>query len=151
MKEKAGDIVSALMLLGLVAVVFVSSAGFPTATQENDLGPATFPRIIAVVIGICALFVLLRPQKVEPLPTGSKALRVVGIVLLLAVYAMILEPLGFVTSTFAFLVGALLLGKVRRPLQLILVPAGVSVGLFYLFYVLLEVSLPGGAVEGLLS
>lgn len=150
MREKAGDIVSAILLLGLVVVIFVSSTGFPPATQENDLGAATFPRIIAVVIGICALIQLLRPERVEPLPRGRSALRVIVIASMVALYASILEPLGFLVATFLFLFGALLLGEVRRPLQLILVPVGISLGLFYLFFVLLEVSLPRGAVEGLL-
>jgi putative tricarboxylic transport membrane protein len=69
---------------------------------------------------------------------------------LLFVYAAVLKPLGYIVSTVIFLVGALILADVRRPLSLVLMPVGLAVVLFYVFYELLRVSLPRGVIEGLL-
>jgi putative tricarboxylic transport membrane protein len=149
-RERAGNIVSAALLLVLAVTVFVLTLGFPPPGQPNDPGTAAFPRMVAVALGVLAVVQLLRPDRREPLPRGSAALRVAGILGLLLAYALILEALGFVLSTILFLLGALLLAGTRRPLYLIAVPVGASVVLFYVFYELLEVSLPRGVLEGLL-
>ena len=77
-------------------------------------------------------------------------MKVGGVLVLLLVYAAVLKPLGFIVSTIIFLVGALILAGVRRPLPLVLMPVGLAVVLFYVFYELLRVSLPRGVIEGLL-
>lgn len=93
---------------------------------------------------------LVHPEKGEPLPRGRDALRVAGVVGLLLFYVAVLELLGFILATVIFLLGALLLAGARHPLALILVPTGVSVVLFYVFYELLRVSLPRGVIEGMM-
>lgn len=150
MRDRAGDIVSGALLLALVVAIFVITPGFPPPGQPNDPGTAAFPRIIAGALGALALILLVRPERGEPLPRGRDALRVAGVVGLLLFYVAVLELLGFILATFIFLVGALLLAGARRPLTLILVPTGVSVVLFYVFYELLRVSLPRGIIEGMM-
>ena len=150
MREKAGDIAAALLLLIFAAAMFVLTLGFPAPAQPNDPGTAAFPRMIAVALAVLALAQLLRPKETGALPRGGAALRVGGVLALLVAYAALFEALGFVAATALFLLGALLLAGIKRVAYLILVPVGVSVVLFYLFYELLEVSLPRGLLEGLL-
>lgn len=150
MREKAGDIAATLLLLIFAVAMFVLTLGFPAPGQPNDPGTAAFPRMIAVALVVLALAQLLRPGETGTLPRGAAALRVGGILALLFVYAALFETLGFVTATMLFLLGALLLAGIKRVAYLILVPVGVSVILFYLFYELLEVSLPRRFLEGLL-
>lgn len=124
---------------------------FPAPAQPIDPGPAAFPRLIVGGVAILALLQLLEPGKgEEELPRGRQALKVGGVLVLLLVYAAVLKPLGFIVSTVIFLVGALILAGVRRPLPLVLMPVGLAVVLFYVFYELLRVSLPRGVIEGLL-
>lgn len=149
MNSRLGDRVAALLLLALAVFVFAYTFTFPPPTQELDPGVAALPRIIAVLIGVLALVPLVRPEGGEELPRGGAALRVVGTVALLSVYALVLDSVGFVFTTIAFLLAELLLIGVRRPLTLIFVSVGVSLGLFYLFRVLLEVSLPVSGLGGL--
>lgn len=150
MREKAGDIAATLLLLIFAVTMFVLTLDFPTPGQPNDPGTAAFPRMIAVALGVLALAQLLRPGEAGALPRGGAALRVCGILALLFVYAALFEALGFVIATMLFLLGALLLAGIKQVPYLILVPVGVSVVLFYLFYELLEVSLPRRFLEGLL-
>ena len=151
MRERKGTLVSTGLLLVFAAAGFVLTMGFPAPAQPLDPGPAAFPRLIAGGLAILALLQLLEPGKgEEQLPRGRQALKVVGVLVLLLVYAAVLKPLGYIVSTVIFLVGALILADVRRPLPLILMPVGLAVVLFYVFYELLRVSLPRGAIEGLL-
>jgi putative tricarboxylic transport membrane protein len=149
-RDKAGDIVSGIVLLALVVAIFVVTLNFPPPGQPNDPGTAAFPRIIAGALGVLALMLLVRPERGEPLPRGRDVLRVAGIVGLLLFYVVVLELLGFVLATIIFLASALLLAGARRPLALTLVPTGVSVVLYYVFYELLRVSLPRGVIEGII-
>lgn len=149
-REHLGDAVAGGLLLIFAMAVFAITLGFPGPGQPNDPGPAAFPRIIAVTLAVLALLQLVRPQGGEALPRGGAAVRVAGVVALLAAYAALLEVLGFILASILFLLGALMLAGVRRPLFLVVVPVGVSVVLFYVFYELLDVSLPRGFVEGLL-
>lgn len=150
MRDKAGDIVSALLLLAFAAAMFLLTLGFPAPGQANDPGTAALPRIVAVGLGVLAVLQLVRPGVWEPLPRGRTVLRLVGIVGLLVVYAMVLEILGFILASTLFLLGAIVLAGGRRPLYLVLIPPVLSVVLFYVFYMLLGVPLPRGYVEGVL-
>lgn len=150
MPKRVGNWIAALLLLVLVVVVFVSSAGLPTTGQESDPGPVFYPRMIAVALGLLSLGLLLQSSTGEALPRGRDAARVVAIIVLLVLYAYILQALGFIAATILFLVGGLLAAGIRGPLALVLLPAGVSVVTFYVFFELLQVSLPQGVLEGLL-
>ena len=150
MRDRAGDIISGGLLLAMAVAVFVISSGFPPPGQPNDPGTAALPRIVAGALGLLALMLILRPERGEPLPRGRDALRVAGVVALLFFYVAALEPLGFILATIIFLAGALVLAGVRHPLTLVLLPAGTSVALFYVFYELLRVPLPRGLVEGVM-
>ena len=152
MRERKGTLISTGLLLAFAAAGFVLTLGFPSPAQPIDPGPAAFPRLIFGGVAILALLQLLEPGKgEEELPRGRQALKVGGVLVLLLVYAAVLKPLGFIVSTVIFLVGALILAGVRRPLPLVLMPVGLAVVLFYVFYELLRVSLPRGVIEGLLS
>ena len=151
MRERKGTLISTGLLLAFAAAGFVLTLGFPSPAQPIDPGPAAFPRLIFGGVAILAMLQLLEPGKgEEPLPRGRQALKVGGVLVLLLVYAAVLKPLGFIVSTVIFLVGALILAGVRRPLPLVLMPVGLAVVLFYVFYELLRVSLPRGVIEGLL-
>lgn len=146
-----GDRVVAATLLALAVGMFLYTFTFPGTLQPTDPGTAAFPRILAVALGALALILLLRPQEVSLLPERAGAPAMVGIVVLTAVYAVVLPVLGFLVSSILYLAGALLLMKVRKPVYLVLVPICVSFALFALFGLVLEVPLPYGIPERILT
>lgn len=155
MREKAGDIAAALLLLVFAVSMFVLTLGFPPPGQPNDPGTVALPRIVAVGLTVLAVLLLIRARGGEPLPRGRAALRVAGIMVLAVAYAAVLEPIGFILASTLFLLGAMLLAGARHVgarqiLYLVVVSPGLSLALFYLFYRLLQVSLPRGILEGLL-
>lgn len=145
-----GNRVFAVLLLILAAGILAATLGFPPPGQADDPGSATFPRMLAGALLVLSALQFLRPGEMEALPRGGGAVRVAGIVALLFVYSMVLEPLGFMLATMLFLAAALVLAGARGLLPLSLIPVGVSFALFYVFNQLLSVSLPRAFLEGIL-
>lgn len=147
--DKIGDRVVAVCLIGFTVFIFVYTGSFPAASQPLDPGIGAFPRIVAGLIGLLALILLAKPQEWEQFPRGSGAVRVVGTVVLVYLYYLALQPLGFVITTSLFLVLHLLLIGVRKPIPIIVVTAVGGYGLFSLFRNLLDVPLPTSGIGGL--
>lgn len=144
-----GDRIVAIFLIGFAVFIFVYTAGFPEAAQPLDPGTEAFPRIIAALIGILALVLVAKPRAWERFPRESGAVRVIGTVVLLYLYYLAIEPLGFVVTTSVFLVFQMLLIGVRKIVPIIVVTVVGGVGLFYLFRNVLDVPLPLSGIGGL--
>lgn len=129
----------AVAALGVTAAVLArrlpAQAGF-------GLGPAFLPFWTGLVLAGCGAWIALRP---EPLgvPAGGLARAGAGLAVL-AGYALALEPVGYVVSTAAFLVGGTLLLDPARPGRAALVGLGGALLLRLIFRVWLGVPLPGG-------
>lgn len=148
MKESyLGDRIIAILLLALAVGMFLYTFTFPGTLQPTDPGTAAFPRILAVALAVLAVILFLTPRESKLLPEWAGTFPIVGIIVATALYALFLPLLGFLLSTVLFLVGALLLMGVRRPVYLVAVPIVLSVVLFGLFGLLLEVPLPYGPLE----
>jgi putative tricarboxylic transport membrane protein len=117
-------------------------ATLPPFMQRNPVWPSTFPKILSVLGGLVALSIVLGMEK----NTGSdkepdidytrlgdykigQALCLLG---LMVAYALSLRTVGFLGSTFLFLIaGSVVLGE-RRFLIMIPVAAFASGGIWYL-------------------
>ncbi|MFW8634800.1 tripartite tricarboxylate transporter TctB family protein [Cribrihabitans pelagius] len=130
----------AVLLISLAygyAAFFTMDASLPPFMQRNPVWPSSFPKILSVLTVLTALFVLLGFEKGagEPKPMEinyrrlteyklGQALLLLG---LMAAYALLLRPLGFVGSTLGFLVaGAMILGE--RKLHVLLPVAAIAAG-----------------------
>lgn len=150
LRHHRGNLISAGLLLLLAGIMFAATFGFPPPGQADDPGTAAFPRILAAGLGILAGLLFFGSGQTQALPRGPAALRVAGVLGLLLVYALTLEVLGFMAATVLFLIATLLVAGARNPLVLGLLPAGLSIALFYVFNQLLSVSLPRAFLEGVL-
>src|SRR5690606_21677818 len=109
----------------------------------DPLGPAVFPLVLAIPLGLFSLYLIARP---DPEPDWARGWRLVRQALTLVVfvaYAELLEPLGFVLATVlgVFALG-ILLGA--RPLQAGIAGLGIALVLFVTFHHLLNLPLPAG-------
>jgi hypothetical protein len=144
-------IVAAFLLLG--AFVLYSAANFEqTLIQDDYVGAAFFPEILAWITMGLALFLgwlTARGKFDDDGRTLSglfpREIRValVGLVIII-VYVLGLEYLGFILATAALNFLLLLLFGVRSPLSLALFPAAISLTVYGIFYKLLVVPLPEG-------
>jgi putative tricarboxylic transport membrane protein len=139
-------------LLGLGLMVLAVAYGWvaqqwpePFGGAET-VGPETFPTILAVVLVAGSIYLMVKPDPDAQWPLGRSAVELVVSLVVLVVYAMLLEPLGFVIST-TLAVGTLSwrMGALARNAFLTGLISAVVV--FVLFNYGLALSLPAGILE----
>lgn len=150
-----------LLAFFIFALCFhVTEAPIPTKVLNNPnaLKPNVWPSVILVLLIICVVFniiKIIRKNKGNPDFSFTKFLKTIpgfltskvfiGIAIIV-ILSFLLEPLGFMPTCLLFLVAyGLLLGD-RKYVRLILVSLGVTLVLYILFGVLLQVNLPRGTV-----
>ena len=137
----------ALVLLLIFAVYgytafFTMDAGLPPFMQRNPVWPSTFPKVLSVIGILVALFVLTGLEKTaggDRTPeidyrrlTDYKLGQALTLLSLMAAYALLLRPLGFILSSSLFLIlSAAVLGE-RKWVVLVPVVLATSMGVWYL-------------------
>ncbi|MDL0430607.1 tripartite tricarboxylate transporter TctB family protein [Marinobacter sp. TBZ242] len=112
----------------------------------ETVGPETFPTILAVVLAAGSIYLMIKPDPDAQWPLGKTALELVVSLVVLVVYALLLEPLGFVIST-TLAVGTLS-WRMGAPFRRAFVTGLVSaVVVFALFNYGLSLNLPAGLLE----
>ncbi len=110
---------------------------------SDPVGPRTFPIIIAVLVGLCGLAIVLRPDPDPDWPKIGRFIEIGAAVIVLVSYAQLLPVLGFIISTAfaaAFLSWRLGAGPVRAAIA----GAAISVGIYVIFHLILGLSLARG-------
>lgn len=146
------DLIAGLLLLALSAAMFAATFSFPKLTVA--LSPTVFPRFVTVGLFLLSALLLLqsltrrrgvRRPRDRPRPQ-SAARRFPLRFLLLAgsglLYALLLQPAGYLLATPPFLAAAMLLFGERRWLRLVLVPLAGTALLFAVFRLVFRVPLP---------
>lgn len=108
------------------AAFFTMDQTLPPFMQRNPVWPSTFPKVLAVagvVVGLVVLFGLERPDPDAPESapeinyrrlTEYKLGQALSLLGLMAAYAVLLRPVGFLGATVLFLFfGAFILGERR--------------------------------------
>ena len=139
------------LLLGII--YFFATRNLPETAVADPIGPRAFPYIIATGMIIVGLVLTL---KREPLTEKNRAVIfdlatekelminigytcVAGIV-----FGLILEPVGYLISTFLFMTAMMFITNGRRIRYNLSIGLLFAVTTYVLFFILLEVSLPRG-------
>ncbi len=142
-----GDRVLGLGLLVLVVAYGWAAQQWPEPFGgAESVGPETFPTILSVVLVAGSLYLMIRPDPDAQWPIGKSALELVVSVLVLVVYAFLLEPLGFIVST-TLAVGTLSWRMGAAPKRAFVTGLVSAVVVFVLFNYGLSLSLPAGLLE----
>jgi putative tricarboxylic transport membrane protein len=105
-----------------------------------------FPIALAIPLGALSLYLIVRPDAEPDWPRGRTLLKQGLALVAFVAYAYLLEPLGFLVSTFlAVMVLGWLLGA--RPWQAGAAGVAIAVVLFVLFDSLLGLPLPAGVLD----
>jgi len=124
---------------------FIAFARIKAPFQYDPLGPESWPRILSVAAVLCCLYILVRPDNIRFKVLGHTMLRIALVVVLLAAYAALFEPLGFILATALFCgILSRMLGATN--LQMVLFGIGSGVGGYALCAGLLDLNLPAGAI-----
>lgn len=137
----------------LIGTVFYQISTSMTEQGIASGGPydnaAAYPRAVAILMG-CLLAVLMVLGRVFPKEGEAAALAIDKLrrpTLLLGLFAVFLWSLGYFgyhISTPPMLMAIMVLGGLRRPLEILAVGVGVSLFLAFVFEVFLKIVLPGG-------
>jgi putative tricarboxylic transport membrane protein len=134
------DRILGLIVLAL-AIWYGWTAGNYEASFGDPLGPAAFPRMLAVPAALLSLFLILRPDPDPDWVVGRPALRQVATVAVLLAYAFFLEELGYILATA---LGAIAMSRLLGAGWMKSAAAGVvlAAALFITFDTLLGLPLP---------
>jgi putative tricarboxylic transport membrane protein len=144
--------------LVLAGVYFWATTQIPSLDLGDPLGPKAFPRMLGVLLLLGALMLFLemlrgrRNDKQAGVAGGGQSAAqwathhwmVVGVAAWTALYFVAFEPLGYVLSTAAYLLGLTEYFNRGRRLMNVLTSTLFALGSYLMFTKLLGVNLPPG-------
>lgn len=145
--------VTGLVSLVLGVIYFFATRNLPESAVADPIGPRAFPYIISVGMVIVGLILTL---KREALTEKNKAVifdmaTEKGLMLDIAytcvagvIFGLILEPVGYLISTFLFMTAMMFIANGRRIAYNVSIGVTFALVTYGLFFGLLEVSLPRG-------
>ena len=138
---RRGDRAAGAVVL-VLSVLYWRAAGDLGGAFGDPIGPAAFPRLIAVPTGALALFLLVRPDPDERWWHGRQSGAQAAALASLIAVPLLIEALGFpVTASLGGAALALVLGA--RPLLALATGLVVGFGLYLAFDTVLGLPLPG--------
>lgn len=149
--QKRIDIFFSLFFMVFCAVSWMQILDLPPADDSGDAGMGFFPSFCVLCILLFSLILLGRTlifrgvggKAPSPLSRESR-MRLAGVLVLMLVYSLAYEWIGFYISTWLFGAALLLFIGERRPLVVALYPAALTLFVYAGFVELLGVVLPVG-------
>nr|CAD6628411.1 tripartite tricarboxylate transporter TctB family protein [Rhizobium sp. TCK] len=159
MRQTRSDMVIGAGLLAFSAFAAWRTLKIPSSGGGNTIANASFlPWMMIGAIGLLAIALIVRatrPADVDHAivqagagreekyrPNTANLLRILAFVILLTAYAAAFMTVGYLPATFVvFVAGMLLMGE-RRPLMLLVLPALITLAVWYGFTRFLQVWLP---------
>jgi putative tricarboxylic transport membrane protein len=137
--------ISGLVVAGLGVAASILARNLPAQTGFG-LGPAFLPFWTGIVLAACGLWLCARSTADEEVswPASRAFARAAFGFVLLLLYTLALQPLGYLISTTVFLVIAILLLEPVRPIRALVIGIGSAAFLFLVFRIWLRIPLPGG-------
>ncbi|PXF30528.1 tricarboxylic transport membrane protein [Pokkaliibacter plantistimulans] len=143
------DRIFGMLMLVLAVAYGWGATQLPEPFGGNEVvGPSTFPSILAWILGLCAIYLIVKPDPSQEWPSAKIFGELLVVVVVLLGYAWSLDYLGFILASFACV--AILSWRMGATLaSAALVGLGTSVGVFLIFDIGLELPLPMGLLGGL--
>lgn len=134
----------AFLLIGLLFVI--ESMKIASSAYGSTVGPKIFPLGLGIILILLSLRLLYETFKYKKEAASSEKLQYKKFLIILvsaALYAFLLEKLGYVISTFLFLLIAFQTMERGRIVPTLIIAAVFSFGVYYFFAEFLGGSLPG--------
>ena len=149
------SIVTSLIFIAIGVYAIIASYAFRTV-NNTTVQPATFPRIMAWAMVICAVIVLVMnavklgraTEKAETLSLRDRGVRGALICLLISMaYYLLWEPVGFLILAPITMFVLMYLIDMRNYLTMVIVSIVLPVVMWLLFYKVLNIQAPLGPLE----
>ena len=144
---RRADFFIGLGLLGFALVYYQQSFSIVRGFASDRLGPACFPRLLALVLAVLSLTLIVRALAGRSDPSRPPAMRAgifVAVMGLLVLYAVVLPTAGFLIATPILLAAVIWLFGLRQWVTLLGTALGVTAVLYLVFVRALHVLLPLG-------
>lgn len=148
-----------LTAIGMAIVLILIPYGVvePRKVKYAALSPSYYPRIVAIALVLLGIVVAVRgglekPQN-ETKDLGRRpdaTVRIVSVLALLTVYALLVEPLGFVLSSMLALTCLTLLAGERKVALIAPIVILLPFGLYFFFVKVANIPIPTGILKPLL-
>jgi putative tricarboxylic transport membrane protein len=141
------DRYSSLFFLVIGTGFVIESTRISESAYGSNVGPNIFPMGLGILLMLLSLRLFYEtfryPKKSDNTPSGLDYKRFLIIVLSAVLYGLLLETLGYVVTTFAFLLVGFQVIKPGGLWKSVLISGVFSFGVYYLFVEVLQGSLPG--------
>lgn len=145
-----GERIGALIILVLGMGYLIMAISMPSATIGDPLGHKAFPIVLGGLMVILGGTLLIRPEKdLESHSLKRTFLSVLPLTALLGGYGYTLPLIGYPLGTFLFLSITVRLMGERSWILILLLSAGLSLGIYTLFTQVLDIPLPLGVIQKL--
>ena len=156
------NLVVSLLLIALEVFAWVQTGNIKTA-KNAAVQPSTFPRIMiigmtvfTVILLVQSVIKLLKMEQTDPLAQKAPSMNFVKdkgvlaalfLIALCALYVWGFRTLGYVLVSMILSGIVMWLIGVRKPVQLVLIAILVPLGMWLVFYKLLQVNIPMGVLQ----
>ena len=134
----------AFLLIGLLFVI--ESRSISQSAYGSTVGPNIFPMALGIILILLSIRLLFETMKYQHVTGTKEPIQYVKFLIIFisaAVYAAVLEPVGYVISTFIFLIIAFQTMERGKWISTLLIAGAFSFGVYYFFAEFLGGSLPG--------
>lgn len=134
----------AFLLIGLLFVI--ESRSISQSAYGSSVGPNIFPIALGIILIILSVRLLFETTKYERVEGSKEPIQYIKFLIIFVsavIYAAVLEPVGYVISTFIFLLISFQTMERGKWVSTILIAVSFSFGVYYFFAEFLGGSLPG--------
>ncbi|WP_019413239.1 tripartite tricarboxylate transporter TctB family protein [Paenisporosarcina sp. TG20] len=132
------------LLVGLLFVI--ESRSISQSAYGSTVGPNIFPTALGIILILLSIRLLFETTKYKGQEGTKEPVQYVKFLIIFvsaAIYAAVLEPVGYVISTFIFLLIAFQTMERGKWISTIIIAGAFSFGIYYFFSEFLGGSLPG--------
>ncbi len=156
MTKKRSDIIAGVVLFAFAGILFISAGFMPTREGvAQALNTGFYPRLLAIILAVLSVLLVIETtrknddtKKVGPWWESFSAFILFVVTLgLLILFPIVMTTLGFATASFMFITSLVTLlsekGK-RKPLMIIGISFGITLVVYVVFKMVLEIPFPVG-------
>lgn len=144
--SKTFDRYASLVFLALGTGFVVESRKISESAYGSTVGPDIFPMFLGIILILLSLRLFYETFRYMNLKLKKQVLDYKGFLIILIaaiIYGLLLETIGYVITTFLFLLLGFQVMEKGGWWKSLLISGGFSYGVYYLFVEVLEGSLPG--------
>lgn len=159
MSQVIGAVVTLVLSLAVLFILIPLGVTEPSSIKSPLLSPALLPRVLSAFIAILALAWLI--QALRPLGTPGAHegifaraprfwLRLASVLIIIFSSAILINPLGILTTSIFSMVALMAIGGERLPIRFIVAGVILPTLVWLFFYKIAQVPLPLGPIERML-